>query len=76
MPMGHCLDHFLAEPFSEFHDPLLVTRWAEVPTFAGEGQGILVATVLTSDTGKSIMWVTTIKPATNSILNSSLGFNA
>jgi hypothetical protein len=60
---GHCLDHFLAEPFSEFHDPLLVTRWAEVPTFAGEGQRIVVATVLTSDTGKSIMRVTTIKPA-------------
>ncbi len=27
MPVRNCLDHFLAEPFTEFNDPLLMARW-------------------------------------------------
>ena len=32
MAVRDCLDHFLAEKFSEFHDPLLVAKYAEVPS--------------------------------------------
>ena len=38
MPVGDCLEDILTKPITEFHDPLLVTRWAEMPTLARESQ--------------------------------------
>ena len=31
MAVRDCLEHFLAEPFSEFNHPLLMAGWAEMP---------------------------------------------
>jgi hypothetical protein len=69
MAVRYCLDYLLAEPFPEFNYPLLVTRWAEMPALTGEGQEVFMATVFTSDTGKSIARVTTIKIAVNDFLH-------
>ncbi len=63
MAVRDCLDHFLAEPFSEFHDPLLVARWAEEPTLARKCQKILMAAVSTFHASKAIVQDTAIKPA-------------
>jgi len=65
MAVRNCLDHFLAEAFSEFHDPLLVAGRAEVAALARERQKILVPTVLASNPGKSIMRITAIKISVN-----------
>jgi hypothetical protein len=65
MAVGDCLDHFLAEPFAKFHDPLLVARWAEVPTLARKCQKILMAAVSTFHTSKAIVQDTAIKIAIN-----------
>jgi hypothetical protein len=65
MAVRDCLDHFLAEPFSEFHDPLLVARWAEVPALARKCQKILMAAVSTFHTSKAIVQDTAIKIAIN-----------
>jgi len=49
MTMGDSLDHLVAEPLTEFHDPLLVAGWAKVPAFAGKCQKILVSAVRAAD---------------------------
>jgi len=36
MAVRSFLDYFLAKPFSEFKDPLLMAEGAEVSTFIGE----------------------------------------
>ena len=46
MPVGHLLQHIGADPFAEFHHPLLVAGGAEVTALAGEGQQVLVAAIL------------------------------
>jgi len=65
--MGDSLDHLLAEPFTEFHHPLLVAGWAKVPAFAGKCQEIHVTAVLTSDPGKSVMEDTTVQIMVNNL---------
>jgi hypothetical protein len=65
MAVRDCLDHFLAEPFSEFNYPLLMARWGEVPTLARKCQQKFMTTVFTSDTGKSIVRNSTVKIAIN-----------
>jgi hypothetical protein len=65
MPVRNCLDYFLAEPFSEFNDPLLMAGWAEVPTLARKCQKILMAAVSTFHTSKAIVQDTAIKIAIN-----------
>lgn len=67
--MGDSLDDLLAEPLPEFHDPLLVAGWAEVPAFAGKRQEILVTAVLTSDPGKSVMEDTAVEISINDVLH-------
>jgi hypothetical protein len=67
--MGYGLDHPLAEPFPEFHHPLLVARWTEMSTLAREGQQILMTAVPASDSGKSIMQDAAIEIAVNHLLN-------
>ena len=67
MAVRNCLDHFLAEPFPKFHDPLLVARWAEVPTLARKCQKILMAAVSTFHTSKPIVQDTAIKIPVNNL---------
>jgi len=63
--MWYRLDHFLTQPLTKFHNPLLVTRRAEVPTLAGKCQKILVAAVCAFDAGKSIVEIATVKIPVN-----------
>jgi hypothetical protein len=65
MPMRDRLDYLLAEPFSEFHDPPLVARWAEVPALARESQKILMTTLFASDAGKPVVEVTAVEIPVN-----------
>jgi hypothetical protein len=34
MPVNNSLDHLRAKPLAEFHDPLLVAGWTQMPPFA------------------------------------------
>lgn len=36
MTMWNLLEDFFTKPFTEFHDTLLVTGWAKMPSFAGK----------------------------------------
>ena len=55
MAVRDCLDHFLAESFSEFNHPLLMAGWTEVPALARKCQKILMSTVSTFHTSKAIV---------------------
>ena len=61
MTVRDCLEHFLAEPFTEFNHPLLMAGWAEMPSLTRECQEVFMATVLTSYSCKSVMQDTAIK---------------
>ena len=61
MAVRDCLDHFLAEPFTEFHHPLLMAGWREVSSLTRECQEVFMSTVLTSYSCKSVMQDTAIK---------------
>jgi hypothetical protein len=63
--MRYCLDYFPAQPFTEFHHPLLITRRAEMPTLARKRQQIFMLTVTASDAGKTVTQVTTIQVTLN-----------
>jgi hypothetical protein len=67
MPVGDRLDNLLTQPLTKFHNPLLVTRRAEVPTLAGKCQKILVAAVCAFDAGKSIVEIATVKIPVNDV---------
>jgi len=67
MAVRDCLDHFLAEPFSEFHYPLLMAGGAEVPTLTRKCQKILMAAVSTFHTSKAIVQDTAIKIAIDNL---------
>jgi hypothetical protein len=59
--MRYCLDYVTAQPFTEFHPPLLMTRRAEMPALARKCQQIFMAAVIASDAGKTATQVTTIQ---------------
>jgi hypothetical protein len=55
------LDHFLAEPLTKLHYPLLVARWIEVTPLARERQKILMAAIPALDPGKAVVQIATVK---------------
>ena len=59
--MRYRLDHFLAEPLTKLHHPLLVARRAEVTAFTRESQKILMATISALDPGKAVEQIATVK---------------
>jgi len=61
MPVRNFLEDIHAEPLSEFHHALLMAGRAEMAPFAGEGQQILVATVITSDAGKAVFQIAAVE---------------
>ena len=61
VPMGHRLDHLLAEPLAKLHHPFLVARWAEVTAFTRESQKILMVTIPALDPGKTLVQIATVK---------------
>jgi hypothetical protein len=65
MPVGYRFDYLLAQPFPKLHNPLLVTRRTEVPSFARECQKVLVTAACASDAGKSIVKVATVEIPVN-----------
>jgi hypothetical protein len=46
LPVGNQFEHLGAEPFTEFHHPLLMARRAKAAAFALIGQQIFVTTIL------------------------------
>jgi hypothetical protein len=50
--VGDGLDDLFEEPLAELDHALLVAGWAEVPALAREGQKVLVAAGIASDSAK------------------------
>jgi hypothetical protein len=71
VPVGDGLEDLLTKPLPEFHHPFLVAGRTEVPSFAGEGQEILVATVFAFYTGETIVEDAAIKITVDHLLHIS-----
>ena len=56
-----CLQDFFTEPFPEFNDPFLVTRWTEMPSLTRKCQEIFMTTVITTNSGETMIKDTAIK---------------
>ena len=61
MSVGDLFKDIHAEPFPEFHHPLLMAGWAKMATLAGKSQQIFVTAVITFDTGKAVVRVATVQ---------------
>ena len=71
VPVRDGLEDLLTKPLPEFHHPFLVAGRTEVPSFAGEGQEILVATVFAFYTGETIVEDAAIKITVDHLLHIS-----
>ena len=61
MPVGNLLEDIHTEPFPELHHALLMAGWAKMTALAGEGQQILMAAVMTFDTGKAVVRIAAVE---------------
>ena len=67
MSVRNLLDDIHAEPFPEFHHPLLVAGWAEMTALAGKCQEVFMAAVFAFHTGKPVVQIS--KSKTNYVIN-------
>jgi hypothetical protein len=63
MTMRHLFEDIHAEPFSEFHDALLMAGRAEMTAFTREGQQVFMAAVFASDAGKAVFKIAAVQVA-------------
>ena len=69
MTVRNLLEDIHAEPFPEFHHPLLVTGGAKMTPLAGEGQQVFMAAVFVFHTGKAVVQITAIEIAIDHLLD-------
>jgi hypothetical protein len=55
MPVRNLLEDIHAEPFSEFHHPLLMAGWTKMPSFTGKCQQVFMAAVFAFHAGKPVV---------------------
>ncbi len=68
MAVGNLLEHMGAEPFPEFHHPLLMTGGTEMTALTGEGQKIFMVAIPALHPGKAVVQVATFQVAGNDLL--------
>ena len=67
--MRNLLEDIYAEPFPEFHHPLLVAGWAEMTPFAGECQEVFMAAIFAFHAGKPVVQIAAIEIAVDHLLD-------
>ena len=58
--MGNGFEYIRTQPLAEFHHPLLMTGGAKMPPLAGKCQQVFMAALMTADSGKAVMQITTV----------------
>jgi len=69
MTVRNLLEDIHAEPFHEFHHPLLVAGWTKVAALARKCQQIFMAAVFTFHTCKAVVQITAIEIAIDHLLD-------
>ena len=69
MTVRNLLEDIHAEPFPEFHHPLLVAGWTKVAALARKCQQIFMAAVFTFHTCKAVVQITAIEIAIDHLLD-------
>jgi hypothetical protein len=69
MPVGYLLEHIHAEPFPEFHHPLLMAGGAEMTALARKCQEIFMAAVFAFHTGKTVVQIAAVEVAIDHLLD-------
>jgi hypothetical protein len=68
MPVGNLFEDIHAQPFPEFHHPLLMAGGAEMTALAGESQKIFMVTVTALRAGKAVVQVAAVQITLNDLL--------
>jgi len=69
MPVRNLLEHIHAQPFSEFHNTLLMAGWAEMPALARKCQQIFMAAIFAFHTGKAVVQIAAVEITIDHLLD-------
>jgi len=69
MAVRNGLEYFFTQVFPKFHYPFLMTGWAEMATLTRKCKQVLVATIATPDTCKTVVQDSAIQIAVNHLLH-------